>query len=138
MKTIKTYISALLVLLAFSGIDLLNAQPEKNQDTFLDALVKNDEEENVNDLSFNTTAIAPEALFQKLEENYFSKEKEEKVAPLPFNAKKIAWQYRYEKLEKLVFQQEAEPEIDDLPPAVKKFMADYRQKLMTQNRHKSL
>ncbi len=137
MKTIKTYFPVLLILL-FTGTGILSAQPEKNQDKNLNPLIRVDEKENLNDLSFNTTAIASEALFQKLEENYFSKENEEKVAPLPFNAKKIARQYRYEKLEKLVFQQEAEPEIDDLPPAVKKFMADYRQKPMAQNRHKSL
>jgi len=130
MKKIKTYIPVLLVALIFTGIGILKAQQEDHQDKYLNALFQNNEEESINDLPFNTAAIASEALFQKLEKNYFSKEKEEQVAPLPFDAHKMAEQYRFEKAQKKVFHLEEECEIDDLPPAVKKFMTEYQHTLL--------
>jgi hypothetical protein len=137
MKTIKTYIPIFLFILTFTGIGLLQAQPENLQEIYLTELFqKEGESQQVAPLPFNTAAIASEALFQKLVENHFSGEPEEQVAPLPFDTRKIAEQYRKEQKWKSVFIMGEEAQIDDLPPAVKKFMAEYSCSLLAESKRR--
>jgi hypothetical protein len=137
MKTIKTYIPALIFAFVMAGWGILKAQPENHQDDiFLQRLFLNQPEEKVAPLPFNTAAIASEALFQKLEKEYFLNLPEEEVAPLPEAVKKTAYRLKMEKAWNLISVVEDEPEIDDLPPAVKQFMVDYQKKLLAQTAEK--
>lgn len=129
MKIIKTYFPVLLILL-FTGIGILSAQPEKNQDEHLNTLVRADEEENVNDIPLNTTTIAPEVLFQKLVETTFPNEEEEPVNDIPFNTRKIAEQHLSQKVIKSIFVEQDEAYINDIPPVILKAMKKYQQRLL--------
>ncbi len=129
MKKIKTYFPVLLVLL-FTGIGILSAQPEKNQDKNLNALIRVDEEDNLNDIPLNTTAITSEALFQKLVETTFSNEEEEPVNDIPFNTRKIAEQHLSQKVIKSIFVEHDEAYINDIPAVILKAMKEYQQKLL--------
>jgi hypothetical protein len=129
MKTIKTYFPVLLILL-FTGIGILSAQPEKNQDEYLNSLFRVDEEENINDIPFNTTTIASEVLFQKLVKTTFSQEKEKRIDDIPFNTRKIAEQYLSPKVMKSIFKEKDEAYINDIPPAILKAMKKYQRKLL--------
>ncbi len=129
MKTIKTYFPILLVLL-FTGIGILSAQPEKSQATYLNTHLRADEDENLNDIPINATAITSETLFQKLVETTFSHDEEERVNDIPFNIRKIAKQHLSQKVIKSVFQEKEEAYIDDIPPVILKAMKAYQQKLL--------
>ncbi len=131
MKTIKTYIPLFVLALLVTATGILKAQPGmQKEDAFLNALFLSQQDEKVAPLPFNTAKIASEALFQKLEKEYFSQDTEEEVAPLPAEVEKMAYRSRLEKAWKLASVMEEEPEINDLPSAVKKFMAAYQKKLM--------
>ncbi len=130
MKTIKTYFPVILILL-FTGIGILSAQPEKNQDEYLNTLFRADEEENVNDIQFNTTAIASEVLFQKLVKTTFSHVEEKRINDIPFNTRKIVKQYLSPKVKKSIFEEKDEAYINDIPPAILKAMKKYQRKLLT-------
>jgi len=129
MKTIKTYFPALLMVL-FMGIGILSAQPERNQDEYLKTLFRADEEQNVNDIPFNTAAIASEALFQKLVKNNFSHDEEERINDIPCNCLKIKDQRISQKVIKSIFTEKEEAYIDDIPSVVLKAMKGYQQKLL--------
>ena len=129
MKTIKTYFPLFVLGLLLASTGLLKAQPGiSSEDTFLNLLDRNQPEEKTAPLPFNTEKIASEALFQKLEKEYFFHESEETAAPLPAEVQKMAYQVRLEKVWKLASVQEEEPQIDDLPSSVKQFMAAYQKK----------
>ena len=131
MKTIKTYFPLFVLGLLVAATGLLKAQPGlQTEDTFLTLLDRNQPEERTAPLPFNTAKIASEALFQKLEKEYFFHEGEEMVAPLPVEVQKMDYRIKLEKAWKLASVQEEEPQIDDLSPAVKQFMASYRKTLM--------
>ena len=131
MKTIKTYFPLFVLGLLVAATGLLKAQPGiSSTDHFLNLLDRNQPEEKTAPLPFNTAKIASEALFQKLEKEYFFHDNEEAVAPLPAGVQKMAYQVKLEKAWKLASVQEEEPQIDDLSPAVKQFMAAYRKTLM--------
>ncbi len=130
MKIIKTYFPVLLILL-FTGVGILSAQPEKNQDEYLNTLLRSDEEENVNDIPFNTAAIASEALFHKLVKTTFSREQEKRINDIPFNTREIAEQHLLQEKYKSIFKEKEEAYIDDIPPAILKGMKSYQQKLLT-------
>lgn len=131
MKTIKTYFPALVLILVVVATGILKAQPGTLQDDhFLKSLDLNQTEEKVAPLPFNTALIASEALFQKLEKEYFTNQPEEEVAPVPEAVQKMTYRIKLEKAWKLASTVEEEPQIDDLPPAVKQFMAAYQKKLM--------
>ncbi len=133
MKTIKTYIPLFVLGLLVAATGILRAQPGiQQEDTFLNTLDRNQPEDKVAPLPFNTAKMASEALFQKLEKEYFSNEKEETVAPLPVEVQKMVYRSKLEKAWKLASVQEEDPEINDLPPAVKKFMAAYLKSLIVE------
>ncbi len=130
MKTIKTYFPILLILL-FTGISILSAQPEKNQDEYLNTLIRVNGEENINDIPFNTAAIASEALFQKLVKTTFSHDEEKRINDIPFNTRKIAEQYILsQKVMKSIFKEKDEAYINDIPPVILKAMKKYQRKLL--------
>jgi hypothetical protein len=129
MKTIKTYFPALLIIL-FMGIGILSAQPEKTQDEYLNTLFRADEEQNVNDIPFNTAAIASEALFQKLVKNNFSHDEEQRVNDISFNDLKIKDQKLSQKAVKSIFVEKEEAYINDIPPVILRAMKAYQQKLL--------
>ena len=135
MKTIKTYFPVLVILL-FTGIGILSAQPEKNQDEYLNTLFRADEEENVNDIPFNTTAIASEAMFQKLVKTTFSHNKEKRINDIPFNTRKIAEHHLSQKVIKSIFKEKDEAYINDIPPAILKAMKKYQQKRLVNTTEK--
>ena len=135
MKTIKTYFPVLLILL-FTGIGILSAQPEENQDEYLNTLARADEEKNLNDIPFNTTAIASEALFQKLVKTTFSHNEENRINDIPFNTRKIAEQYISQKVMKSIFKEKDEAYINDIPPAILKAMKKYQRKLLANTTNK--
>jgi len=128
MKTIKAYFPVLMVLL-FTGIGILSAQPEKNQDKYLNTLIRTDEGENLNDIPLSTPVVTSEALFQKLVKTTFSNDEEERVNDIPINIRKIAEQHLSQKAMNAVFVERDEAYIDDIPPVILKAMKAYQQKL---------
>jgi len=135
MKTIKTNFSVLLILL-FTGIGILSAQPEKNQDEYLNTLFRADEEENINDISLNTTVIASEVLFKKLVKTTFSNDEEKRIADIPFNTREIAKQHLSQKVMKSIFKEEDEAYINDIPPVILKAMKKYQPKMLANTTEK--
>ena len=135
MKTIKTYFPVLLVLL-FTGIGILSAQPEKNQGEYLNSLFRADEKENINDIPLNTTAIASEILFKKLVKTTFSNYEEKRIADIPFNTREIAEQHLSQKVMKSIFKEEDEAYINDIPPVILKAMKKYQQKMLANTTNK--
>ena len=135
MKTIKTYLPVLLVLL-FTGIGILSAQPEKNQDKNLTTLLRTDEEENLNDIPLSTTAVFSEALFQKLIHTTFSSDEEEQVNDIPSNILEIGEQHLSRQAYKSIFVEEDEATVDDIPAAVLKEMKAYQQKQLVNTTRK--
>lgn len=129
MKTIKTYFPALLVLL-FMGIGILSAQPERNQDEYLNTIFRTEEEQTVNDIPFNTADIASEALFQKLVKNDFSRDEEQSINDLPFGILEKAGQSSARKVNDSVFEEKDEAFVDDIPPVILQAMKTYQQKLL--------
>ncbi|GMT44920.1 MAG: hypothetical protein IEMM0006_0752 [bacterium] len=129
MKKIKTYFPVLLVLL-FTGIGILSAQPEKNQGEYLNTLFRTDEEENINDISLNTTAVASEILFKKLVKTTFSNDEDKPINDIPFNTREIAKQHLSQKVKKSIFKEQDEAYINDIPPVILKAMKEYQQKLL--------
>ncbi len=135
MKTIKTYLPVLLVLL-FTGIGILGAQPENNQDKNLTTLLRTDEGENLNDIPLSATTVSSEALFQKLIHTTFSADGEEQVNDIPSNILEIGEQHLSRQAYKSIFVEEDEATVDDIPAAVLKEMKACQQKQLANTTRK--
>ncbi len=129
MKTIKLYLPVFLILL-FTGIGIVGAQPEKNLDEHLNTILRADEEQNVNDMPFNTANFASEAMFQKLVKNYFSKNDEKRIPDIPLKTLKNTSQQLSPKIMKSIFEEKDEAYINDIPPVILKAMKNFQLKLL--------